>query len=115
MNQTFIESAEDDVDGEQCGADQQWLVGEGLLKGLGGTGEFPVNRCREADLGCGFIDRIYGIAKGEPGPQIERQRNRRELTLVIDDQRGGRRFVVSKRAQRDLNTVGSFHVDMLET
>ena len=41
MNQAFIQHAENDVDGQQRGGDQDRFASQRFLKGLRGPGELP--------------------------------------------------------------------------
>jgi hypothetical protein len=52
-----MEGAEHDIDGEQCGTNQERLVGERLLKRLGRSLETAVDRGRHAKAGDPVVDR----------------------------------------------------------
>ena len=50
MDEALIEYAEHDIDGQDRAADQQALVGERILEGLGRAGESGPDILRHADL-----------------------------------------------------------------
>ena len=101
MNVTFIEDAENDVDGSESGENQDGLIGERILKGLGGPLERSVDRGRDADFAAGLLDVLDSRTERSAGRKIKRERDGRENALVIDGEGGAGWFVVGERAERD--------------
>ena len=67
--------------------DQQRLVGQRSLEGRRRALEAGLDAGRQPDLLLRLLDGLDGVAQRDAGRQIERQRDRRELPLVIDRQR----------------------------
>src|SRR5262249_58408321 len=71
MDVALVEDAEDDVDGDQRGEDQQRLVGERGLEGLGRSLERGTEARRETETTGGGLDGGDGVAEGDPGGEVE--------------------------------------------
>ena len=83
----LVEDAEDDVDGDEGGEDQERLVGERRLERLRRALEAAADAGRQAGLARRRLDGADGVAERDPRRQVERQRHRRELRLVVDRER----------------------------
>ena len=71
MNQALIQNAQHDVDGDESGKDEVWLVLERILKGLRGALESGVNGGGHSHVALSLFERGYGIAQGDIGGEIE--------------------------------------------
>src|SRR3982074_3708698 len=87
MNVTFVENAEHDVHGYECGENQQRLVGQGRLERGGGALESGLDAVGHPYLAARFFNRGYRAAERVARRNIERDRDRRKLALMVDDQR----------------------------
>src|SRR5579863_9094369 len=108
MDQAFVQHAQDDVDRDERGGDQQGFVGERLLVGFGSTGEGGVNGGGDVNLAARLFDRVYRLTQGNVRRQIEGDGDRREQTLVIHGERGGGGNVMRDGAERDFRATGGF-------
>src|ERR1700689_5027524 len=88
MDITFVENAEHDVHGEEREGDEEALVLERVLERLRGALERPANAGGQFNLSLGLRDCVNRIAKRDSRREIERDRHTRELTRVIDGERG---------------------------
>ena len=70
--------------------------------------------CGHADFLLGLVDGVYRITQRNVRRKIERQRDHRKLSLVIDCQRRGARLKLGEGAQRNLLARGRLHVDIFE-
>src|SRR5439155_25941374 len=105
MNVALVEDAEDDVDGDQGGEDEQRVVGGRGLEGLGGALEARADARGEADPACGALDGGNGVAEGDAGGEVEGEGDGGELPLVVDGERRGRRPELGDGAERHLLSV----------
>src|SRR3979490_2449892 len=100
MNEAFVEDAENDVDGSESGKNQNWLIGERILKGLGGALKRSVNGVGHAEFATSLLNVLDGRAKRSARREIEGKSNRREDALVVDGECGIRGLVVGEGAER---------------
>ena len=114
MDVALVEHAEHDVHGDERGEDEQRLIGERGLEGLRGALKARADRGRQANRALRPADGGDGVAEGDAGRQVERQRDRGELALVVDGERRRTRGQVCEGAQRHLGAGGGLHVDRLE-
>jgi len=89
MNVAFVKDAENDVDGSESSENQDGLIGERILKGLGGSLERSVDRGWDADFAAGLLDVLDGRTERSAGRKIEGKRDGRKNALVIDGEGGG--------------------------
>ena len=89
VDEALVEDAEHDVDGDQRGEDQQRFVGERVLERSGGSLEIGLQAGREVQLLCDFVDVGDGRAQRGVGRKVERDRDGRELSLMVDGERLG--------------------------
>ncbi len=108
----LVEHAEHDVDDEDRGSDQERGRGQRRLESLGGAAERASDGRRQAQFAFQRLDAIHRLSDRYSRRQIERQRYRRELSLVIDRERLHFRGKASKAAQRHLRPVRSRNVDL---
>ena len=92
MDVALVEHAEDEVDDDQRGQDQQRHGGERLLERLrvaleGRRRAWPACRARASR----FWIALGRLAERDARRQVEADRDRRELALVADRQRRDRR------------------------
>src|SRR6266481_2500866 len=106
MNVTFVENAQDDVDGDECCQNQDRLVGERAQESGGGALEGGLNAWRHSDFIFDFVNGVDGVTESGIGCKIERKRHHRELPLVIDGQSRAARFKAGERAERNLRRRG---------
>ena len=67
MDVALVENAEHDIDRDQRGQDEQRLVGERRLEGLGGALEARADARRQADVARGALDRGDRVAERDAG------------------------------------------------
>jgi hypothetical protein len=110
----LVEHAQDEVDGDQRGQDQQRLVGERRLERLRGALEAAVD-------GGGQVERADRLGRGgDRGAQrdarreVERQGHYRELALVTDRERRGGLRHPAHGPQRHGAAVGTREIDVVE-
>ena len=101
MNVAFVKDAENDVDGSESSENQDGLIGERILKGLGGSLERSVDRGWDADFAAGLLDVIDGRTERSAGRKIEGKRDGRKNALVIDGEGGAGWLVVGEGTERD--------------
>jgi len=100
MDEALVQDAEHDVNGDQRGQNEIRLVLERVLEGLRGSLEAGVDGRGHAQLTLGFFQSCDGVAQGHVGRQVEGERNRRVLALVIDLQVGSPVLIMSDGRQR---------------
>ena len=110
----LVEHPEDDVDGDERGQDEKGLGGQRGLEGLGRALEARPDGGGQPDLPLGVLDGGDGVAEGDAGGEVEGQRHRRKLPLVIDGERGGARHEAGEGGQGHLRPRRRLHVDALE-
>ena len=97
----LVQHAQHDVDGDQRREDQERLVGQRRLERLRPC---PGSRRRcsagmpSSSLAC--VDRLHRLAQRGAGREVERDRDHRELPLVVDRQRRVGLLDARERAQR---------------
>ena len=111
VNEALVEHAENEVDRDQRGQDQDRLIGQRRLEGLGRPLEAPAKRRGEAGLTLGALDRLHGVAQRHAQGQVERQRHGRELPLVAHQQRRRARREAGEGAERHLRAGVGADVD----
>ena len=84
MNVTFVENPQDDIDRNECGQNQNWLIGERTQEGCRSSLEGGANARRHANFVLGLINGVHGLAQGGIGSKVERQSDDRKLALMID-------------------------------
>ena len=87
MNQALVENAQHQIHRHQRGKNQQRLVVERLLEGLGGSLEAAMHRAGHTKPVQGVVDLARGVGKRSADGQVERNRRGGKLSLVIDRQR----------------------------
>src|SRR5271168_2903052 len=105
MNVALVEDAQNDVDGDQGGENQQRLVGQGGLKGSRGSLEGSLNGEGELDLLLHLLNGLGGFAQGGVGGQIEGKGDDGKLPLVVDGEWGGLLLEVREGTERHRGTV----------
>ena len=105
MDIVFVEDAENKIHGDQCRRNQDRLVGQRRLKGLGRALICSLYARRHAHLVVDLVHRFDGVSKGRAGSQIERKSNDGKLTLMVHGNRNGTCLYMRKRVQRDLATI----------
>ena len=101
VNVALVEDAQHDVDRHDRRHQQDALVGQRVLEGLGVAGRsrwssVAGNFCSAFDL----VDARHRIAERNAGRQIERERHGRKLPELIDGQRAGRALDPREGADR---------------
>ncbi len=87
VNEALVQHAEHDVDGDQRGEDQQRFVGERILERGGGALEAGLHAGRHVHLFLHLVNGGDGLAQRSVRRQVERDGDRRELSLVVDGER----------------------------
>src|SRR4029077_17836236 len=114
MDEAFVQDAEDDVNGDKGGENQNRLIAERAEESGGGTLERALNAWRHGEISLGAIDGVDGIAQGSVWSNVKGKSDDRELALMIQGEGGWRCGDRSEGAQRNLRTIGGAHVDVLE-
>ena len=114
MDVALVEHAEQYVDGDDGRQDQEDLVGEGRAERLGGPLEASLDALRQAQLRLGLLDRAHGLAERHVGREVERDRDDRELSLVVHGQGNVGRLDLRERAERHRSAPGRFEVHVLK-
>ena len=97
VDQALIQYAEDEIDHEQRGGDQDRRGRQRIPEGLRVALETRLQRQRLAELLLDMLDGRCRIADRRAGQQVERDRHRRELALVVDHERGDLDHAVDQR------------------
>ena len=105
VNEAFVENAEDDVDDDERRRDEDRLAGQRRDERIGIALEAGRQRGRLAELLLDLVNRSDGVADRYARLQVERQRHRRELALVIDDDRRHLGHIVDQGPHRYLLAV----------
>src|SRR6476646_6711328 len=111
MHETFVKNAQHDIDYKQGRENEHRLRGERRLKFLRRALERGLHGVRLADLGSRLLDSADSLAERYARREIERQGNRRKLTLMIDGDRSLHGLEGRKLADRDQPSAGRMHVD----
>ena len=111
MDQAFVEDAQHQVDRQERGGDEDRLVGQGGLEGLGGAHEAAADGGREPDLLLGLVDGRDRVAQGHAHGQVEGDGDRGQLALVVDRQGGVLQLVVGEGGERHQRPLGRPDVD----
>ncbi len=114
MDEALIEDAENDVDGDECGEDEPFLVGQRILKRLCCSLESGVDSAGHAELLLLTLERGDSLAKGHVGRQVEGERDGRVLPLVVDGERGTLCCVVGNGRERHHGSGRRLEVDAIE-
>ena len=99
MDITFIQNSEHDVDSRQGGCNQDRLARERALESCRGALKAGMNSSRQVDFPIGSFDELGGFSERNTFPQIERNGDRRKLSLMINGERRIGRLVVTESGQ----------------
>ncbi len=91
MDEALVQDAEDQVDHDQGGGDQQRHRAERLLERLGVALEAGLDRGGSAQVDHGLLHGRGGAAERDTLAKVEAHRDGRKLALVADRQRPHRR------------------------
>src|SRR5262249_28824183 len=105
MDVALIQDSENYVHRDYRGKNQQRLVCERSLKRLRRALKRRLDRRGQTDLGLCSFNRLDRLPKSGSRSQIERQRDRRKLALMVHRQTGSLRLEMSEGAQRNLRPV----------
>src|SRR5580698_6679258 len=83
MDVTLVENAEHDVNGDERGQNQDWLVAQRSLERSSGALKRGLHAERHSDFLLSFINCFGGFAQRSVGSEIERDGDDGELSLVI--------------------------------
>ena len=106
MDQAFVENSQHDINCHQCGEDEEGSIRQRLLKRLEGAGKTSMNPSRQSNLLLHLLNRLDRITQRHAGRQIERQRHRRKLPLMIHRDGRSRWFVMRDGAQGHDRAIG---------
>ena len=101
MNEALVEDTENDVNGGESGDDQDRLIGERGLKGLGRALERGVNGIGHPHVTASLLNVLDSGAERSTRRKIEGNSDGRENALVVDGKSGVGRLVVCKGAERN--------------
>ena len=87
VDHAFVEHAEDEIDDEERRGDQERRARQRRLEGLGVALEARGQRKRLAELVLDLLDGADRLPDRDARREIERDRHRRELALMVDDER----------------------------
>src|SRR5712671_6744092 len=99
MNEALVKNSEHDIDDDHRREDKEEFVAERTLEGEGGTLEVGDDALREPNVLLGLIDHGDRLAERYPWSQVKRDRGRRKLPEVVDQQR--RRLLVDMSDRRE--------------
>src|SRR5260370_10274682 len=113
MNVTFIKNSEHDIHGRERGQNKNSFACERILKRLRSSLERPANAVRQSYLARGRLDRVDRIAECDAGREVEGNRHRGKLPLMVHRERGlvlppaGERIELSllPGVRRDMNML----------
>ena len=114
MDDAFVQDAEHDVDRDQRERDQERLARQRLLERLRRSLERTARGRRQADLQRCLVDRVDRLAERDGGREVERDRHRRELSLVVHRQRRLRLGHLRERRERHHVATAAAHEDRLQ-
>ena len=114
MDVALVEHPEDDVDREERRGDQQRLVRERGLEDLRGALEAGLDAGGEPERTHRGFDRGHRVSQRDARRQVEGQRHRRELRLVVHRERGPGGLVSAQRAERHHAALGGGEIDVLK-
>jgi len=114
MNEAFVENAENDVDSDEGGEDEDGLIRERILECGRSTLKFSLDAGRHIEVGLGGIDGVNGVAERGIGREIERESDDGKLALMIQGERSGISFGSCEGRQRNLGAVRRMDVNILE-
>ena len=87
MDEALIENAQHDIDDDERRQQQDRRAAGRALIGLRGTLERRLHGLRHADLALHAADRRDGVAERIAGREVEGDRDRRQLPLMVDAER----------------------------
>jgi hypothetical protein len=114
MDVAFVKHAEHDVDRDDRRENQQRLVRQRRLERLRRALERSLHAQRHVRFPLRFFDRFGRFAQRRARREVEGNRHRRELALVVDRQRRGAGFKMRERAQRHRAAGWTLHVDVVQ-
>src|SRR5262249_31377183 len=101
MYEALVEDAEDDIDDDEGRANQDRCGRQRILKRLRVALEGSDDRARHPDVARSLRYRVYRLSERNAGLEVERQRDRRKLPLVVDRKRPCfARIDIDERGQR---------------
>src|SRR5438552_9167964 len=114
MYVALIKDAQDDIDDDDGGQEQEGLALERRTK-LGGTpGKSGYHRLGQTNLPLGLLDALDGLPEGGARVQVEGKRYRRKLALMGDGQGSGFGFQTREGAERHGAARGGFDIDFAQ-
>src|SRR5207249_5488739 len=114
MDVALVQNTQHQVDGHQRGQDQDRLVGERGLERLRRTLKLSLYAGWEPDFRLGAVDGLNCVAQRSARGNVERERDDRELPLMIDGERGRAWFEFREGSERDLASSRGREVNVLK-
>src|SRR5207248_10784882 len=114
VDETFVQHAEHDVDGEKRRQDEHRLALQRFLELLRRAGEARLQRRRHADFLLRALDGGHRLTQRSIRGEIEGQRHRGKLSLVAHRERRPLGGEARERGKRHGVAVLSLHVDRVE-
>ncbi len=102
VDHALVEHAEDEIDDEQRRGDEDRHARQRVSECLGVALKARLQRERLAQVFFDLLDGAHRLTDRGAGREVERDRHRGKLTLVVDDERRHRHDAVDQRGQGHL-------------
>ena len=110
MDEALVQNAQHDVHHQYRDQQQDAEALQGILKCLGGALQAGVERHRQIQFGFERLDPIHRRAERNAGQQVEGNRHRRQLALMVHSQRLGLARHRDHGIQRHQRPIAGTHV-----
>src|SRR4051812_41466185 len=110
----LVKHAEHDVDRDESREDEHRFARERLLERLRRAGVVRAHAARLTDALLHRVDGFHGVAERLPGRDVERDRYRGKLALVIDGERRGRGRLSDHGTERNRLAGNRAHEELVE-
>src|SRR5713101_4295132 len=114
MNVTLVENPEHDIHGGERGQDENPFARERILKRLRGPLEGTADAARQSYLARGRLNRVDRVAERNARREVEGNRHRGKLPLMVHGERGLVLPPAGKSIELDLIAGVRGDVDVLE-
>ena len=112
VNVAFIEDAQNDVNGDEGGKDEDRFVRKGVEEGRGCALKSRLDAGRHVQFLLGFVDGVDGVAESSVRSEVEGNSNDGRLALMIEGKSGGARFDAREGAEWNLLARGGADVNI---
>ena len=114
MNEAFVENAENDVDSDERGKDEDGLIRQRYLECGRSALKSSLDAGRHIEVGFGGVDGVNSVAEGGIGREIERESDDGKLALMIQGEGSGISFDSREGRQRNLRAVRGVDINIFE-